>query len=146
MHFSTYAATTLSDVDASLHHFTWISVCHREIEVPGSALLGEPQPFVRKTDSRKMLIKLLLTSLETVTQTMILDQSNFTIIQHLTIQPDGFRLNSKVKTWLCQVQIIHHDTNHTWHYDFSKIGVTTTGSSHKEASPTGMILNATICV
>lgn len=68
-----YSATALLDEYASRHHFNWLSACRKEIELSGPALLGEPQLLGRKMDSRKNLIKLLLTSLETVTQTMILD-------------------------------------------------------------------------
>lgn len=73
LQISTYPATALLDEYVSLHHFTWLSACRKEIKLSGPALRGEPQPLDRKTDSRKKLIKLLLTSLETVTQTMILD-------------------------------------------------------------------------
>lgn len=52
--------------------------------------------------------------------------------QHRPAQhsPDGFSACSP-KTWLRPVQIICCDTNHTWHYDFSQTGVTTTKSYRK---------------
>lgn len=73
LQISTYSATALLDEYASLHQYSWLSACRKEIKLSGPALFGEPQPLDRKTDSRKKLIKLLLTSLETVAQTMILD-------------------------------------------------------------------------
>lgn len=71
LQISMYLATTLLDKCASLHQFNSLNACPKEIQLSGSARLGEPQLW--KMDSRKKLIKLLLTSLETVTQTKILD-------------------------------------------------------------------------
>lgn len=74
LQISTYSVRALLDEYASLHHLTSLdSVPVAKKLDSRPALLGEPQPLGREMDSRKQLIKLLLTSLETVTQTMILD-------------------------------------------------------------------------